>query len=86
MEEREHQKGSGFERSFFIEAAIDERGPKELRIVPSYNQFLIYDDEEMLGCIQQDDDGEWEQVEGPFTKGIVTIIGKEILRTTQRFS
>ena len=65
--------------SFFIEAAIDERGPQQLKIQPSYHQYLVYNDEgNMCACIQLNDDGEWEQIDGEFTNGVVQVIGQAI--------
>ena len=65
---------------FFVEAAISESGPKLLKIVPSYHQYLVYLDDEMCACIQCNEEGEWEQIEGNFTNGVVGIIGLEITR------
>ena len=63
---------------FFIEAAIDERGPQRLKIEPSYHQYLVYNDDMMCSCIQLNDDGEWEQIDGEFTNGVVQVIGRAI--------
>ena len=76
------QPGNTLKHSaFFIEAAIDERGPQKLKIVPSFCQYLVYDaDDNMLTCIQLNDDDEWEQIEGSVTNGAVTVVGGEIIR------
>ena len=79
MEEKEeHEKKSKTGHAFLVEAAIDERGPQELTIVPSYHQYLVYEDNNMCSCIQLNDDGEWEQIEGQFTNGVVRLIGQAI--------
>lgn len=81
MEDEESlDKTAKANRAFFIEAAIDERGPRILKIVPSYRQYLVYDDENALTCIQLNDENEWEQIDGPLTQGVVSIIGREISR------
>lgn len=77
----EHPRNNSKHQAFFIEAAIDERGPQKLKIVPSFCQYLVYDtDDNMLTCIQLNDDDEWEQIEGSFTNGAVTVVGGEIIR------
>jgi hypothetical protein len=81
MEEEEPLgKTSKEEQSFFIEAAIDERGPQILKVIPSYHQYLVYEDDNLLTCIQLNDDNEWEQIEGPFTNGVISLLGQEIVR------
>lgn len=81
MEENEqHEKFATTGQAFEIEAAIDERGPRTFKIVPSFGQYLVYSDEEMCSCIQLNDENEWEQIEGSYTDGVVSIIGREILR------
>lgn len=67
-------------QAFFVKAAIDERGPKELKVVPSYHQYLIYQDDTFLTSIQQNDEGEWEQIEGELTNGVIALIGQAIRR------
>ncbi|MBC8052306.1 MAG: hypothetical protein H7Y13_04535 [Sphingobacteriaceae bacterium] len=66
--------------SFFIEAAIDERGPQQLEIIPSFHQYLVYSEGNMCACIQLNDEGEWELIDGQFSNGVVRIIGQEIMR------
>lgn len=83
MEEKEQlEKSSKPHHAFYIEAAIDERGPQTLKIVPSYShQYLVYEDDVLLSCIKlDDDDNEWEQIDGSFTPGVVYVIGQEIMR------
>ena len=76
MEERRNMKSE----PFFIEAAVDERGPKTLKVVESYNQYHVYDDAEMITCIQVDEDGDWEQIDGDVSNGIVILVGQAIKR------
>lgn len=81
MEDKEQpEKTPTTGQPFFIEAAINERGPQQLKIVPSYHQYLVYDDDFMCACIQLNDDGEWEQIDGEFTNGVVRLIGQAIQR------
>ena len=76
---QEPQKQVNKGESFLIEAAIDERGPQQLKISPSYHQYLVYDDAgNLCACIQLNDDGEWEQIDGNFTNGVVQVIGRAI--------
>lgn len=84
--EEEEPLGKPFKKdqAFFIEAAIDERGPQILKVVPSYHQYLVYEDDNMITCVQLNDDNEWEQIDGPFTNGVVAIIGREIMRIKQQ--
>ncbi|MEJ6979035.1 hypothetical protein WG906_01150 [Pedobacter sp. P351] len=85
MEEKEQLgKSSRKHEAFYVEAAIDERGPQNLKIVPSYHQYLVYEDDVMLSCIQLNDDNEWEQIDGSFTSGAVLVVGHEIMRVKAR--
>ena len=81
MEENEQLgKLSKKHTAFYIEAAIDERGPQRLKVVPSFHQYLVYEDDVLLSCIQLNDDNDWEQIDGSFTSGAVVVVGHEITR------
>lgn len=68
--------------AFFIEAAISEGGPRKLKVVPSGDRFLIYDEGHQLGAIEQDE-GEWKLVDGELTSGAIQTVGKAIGRIKQ---
>jgi len=66
-------------RAFNIEAALNEQGPRALIIIPSDEQYLVYDtDETFIASIKPDEDNEWDVVDGEITRGIADTIGKEI--------
>lgn len=62
---------------FFIEAAINEEGPKKLKVVPLESGFEIFHEDKPLGKIRQSDD-EWKQTEGELSPGVINLIGRII--------
>lgn len=67
---------------FYIEAAINEEGPKKLRVIPSKDEYIIYEGDQLLCRIKPADGGEWEPVEGDISRGIADVIGRAIKRVT----
>jgi hypothetical protein len=69
-------------QAFNIEAALNEEGPQTLIIIPSDDEYLVYNtDETFIASIKHDEDREWDVTEGEITEGIANIIGKEISRS-----
>lgn len=69
-------------QAFNIEAALNEEGPQILIIIPSDDEYLVYNaNETFIASIKHEGHREWDVIEGEITKGVADIIGKEISRS-----
>ena len=74
------------DKSFYVEAAINEEGPKKLKVsAVEDNRFSVYQHGQFLCKIERKDDDDeegevWEVLEGNITRGIARAIGREISR------
>lgn len=69
-------------KHFYIEAAINEEGPKKLKVEQgdSANEYLVYHNDVLVSRLKQTGDEEWEQSEGTLTPGISAMLGNAISR------
>lgn len=75
----ENISGKHEANAFYIEAAVSEGGPRKLRVIPSGDEYLIYDEDTYLGNIKRDE-AEWTTTKGDLGAGAAHTIGKAISR------
>lgn len=73
----ENQVNNGM--PFYIEAAISEGGPRKLRVVPSGEEYNIFDEEKHMASVQPKDGG-WAVAKGELSESVANVIGKAISR------
>lgn len=77
----EHISGENindFRNSFLIEAAINEEGPKVLRVVPGDTEHLVYQEDTILCKLKKNENGEWKETEGKLSPGAVMEIARAL--------
>ncbi|WP_207426335.1 hypothetical protein [Pedobacter sp. SYSU D00535] len=69
-------------RPFYIEAAINEEGPKKLLVESGAdaNEYYVYHEEKLISRLRLSGNDEWEQLEGGLTPGITHMLGRAISR------
>lgn len=72
----ENQANNG--RPFYVEVVISEGGPRRLRIVPSDDEYEVFEEEKHLGSVKPNDGG-WI-TKGELGEGAASVIGKAISR------
>ena len=68
------------EKAFYIEAPVNEEGPRKLLVIPSDEDFIVYDRDVFLARIKSENEHEWHVSDGIISDGIANVIGKEIRR------
>ncbi|WP_423149459.1 hypothetical protein [Rubrolithibacter danxiaensis] len=71
-------------KAFYVEAAINEEGPKKLLVKPDEDGFLIYNNDEFLCRIELKDEEDtyldWKVTKGEVSEGVGNAIGEAIKR------
>ena len=83
MDEKNYLKNQASAgKPIYIEAAINEEGPKKLRVEPHYtsNEYSVYENDVLLSRLKQISGNEWEQLEGTLSPGPAQVVGKAISR------